>query len=119
MVQMRRAYEDASKNDGYRVLIDRLWPRGIKKESLPLDAWFKELAPSTALRKEFGHDPKHWKSFQAKYKEELKSPEAKERLSQLVLIAKKSNVTLVYGARDEEHNDAVVLKEILEKKVKK
>ncbi len=115
MVQMKRAYEAAAKKDGYRVLIDRLWPRGIKKENLPLDAWMKELAPSTELRKEFGHDPKRWTAFQTKYKKELKNPEAKEKIKLLIAIAKKAKLTLLYGARDTEHNDAVVLKKVIEK----
>lgn len=115
MIQIKRAYESTSKKDGYRVLIDRLWPRGIKKENLSLSSWMKELAPSTQLRKEFGHDPKRWKQFQTKYKRELKSVAAQEKISMLANIAKKRNLTLVYGARDEEHNDAIVLKQIIEK----
>jgi len=97
------------------VLIDRLWPRGIKKERLRLDGWVKELAPTTELRKEFGHNPKLWEAFEAKYKKELKSPAAKEKLKALTQIANERDVTLVYGAKDEEHNDAVVLKRILER----
>lgn len=118
MIQIKRAYETVSKKDGYRVLVDRLWPRGIKKETLALDAWFKELAPSTELRKEFGHDPKKWKSFQAQYKKELRSPEAKEKILFLIKTAKNSNLTLLYGARDEAHNNAVVLKSMIEKELK-
>ena len=117
MIQIKRAYETPSKKDGFRVLIDRLWPRGVKKEKLPMSAWMKELAPSTELRKEFGHDPKHWKTFQSKYKKELKSPEAQEKLALLTEIAEKRNVTLLYGAKDVAHNDAVVLKQVLEEKL--
>lgn len=119
MIQIKRAYVSKSRKDGYRILIDRLWPRGIKKDLLHLNEWFKELAPSTILRKEFGHDPKLWKSFQSKYKKELKTPEAKEKISQLVSIAKKSTLTLIYGAKDEVHNDAVVLKNIIERELAK
>lgn len=119
MIQIKRAYETASKKDERRILIDRLWPRGITKQALRLSAWFKELAPSTELRKSFGHDPKHWKSFQTKYKKELKSSAARAKLSELVQFAKKATVTLLYGAKDESHNNAVVLKELIEKELKK
>lgn len=115
MVQIKRVYESFSRKDGYRVLVDRLWPRGIKKESLSLDAWFKELAPSTELRKMFGHDPKRWRAFQTKYKQELKSPEAAEKIRFLRDLAKKRTITLLYGARDPDHNNAVVLKDLIEK----
>ncbi len=119
MIQIKRVYEGATKKDGYRVLVDRLWPRGIKKEALALDAWLKELAPSTELRKEFGHDLEHWEDFQLKYKKELKSPAAKEKINQLAGIVKKYTVTLLYGAHDEAHNNAIVLKDILERELKK
>jgi uncharacterized protein YeaO (DUF488 family) len=119
MIQIKRAYEPSSRKDGYRVLIDRLWPRGIKKEDLAMDEWAKDLAPSSALRKDFGHDPAHWKSFVSAYKKELKSPEAKEWIAKLTRHAGKRTLTLLYGARDEEHNNAVVLKEVLEKELAK
>lgn len=115
MIQIKRAYEAASKKDGYRVLVDRLWPRGLKKEDLKYDEWLKDVAPSTALRKEFSHDPARWKSFVSAYKKELKSPETQELIRKLSQHAAQSNLTLLYGARDEEHNNAVVLKELLEK----
>lgn len=115
MVQVKRAYEPSSRKDGYRVLIDRLWPRGIKKQELDCDEWLKDLAPSTELRKEFSHDPAHWKSFVGAYKKELRSPQARELLEKLGRQAAKRTLTLLYGARDEEHNNAVVLKEVIEK----
>jgi uncharacterized protein YeaO (DUF488 family) len=117
LVQIKRAYEPYSKQDGFRVLIDRLWPRGIKKEKLALDAWMKELSPSTELRKKFGHDPELWKDFQSKYEKELKSPEARESIEHLAKMAKKRRVTLLYSAHDEAHNDAVVLKKVISREM--
>lgn len=118
MIKIKRAYEPAGKSDGYRVLIDRLWPRGIKKASLPLDEWIKELAPSAELRKSFGHDPARWKEFQARYRLELRKAEARRKLEDLAERALTSTVTLVYSARDEKHNNAVVLKSLLERTMK-
>ncbi len=118
MLQIKRAYEKYLKTDGYRVLIDRLWPRGQTKKKLLLDSWFKELAPSGELRKKFGHDPMKWKFFQRMYKKELLNSLAQEKLNFLADIAKKKKVTLIYGAKDEEHNDAVVLKNLIEKNMK-
>lgn len=117
MIQIKRVYEKENKADGYRVLIDRLWPRGIKKESLRFDEWIKDLAPSTELRKEFGHDPEKWSKFITSYKGELKAKPAQEALQNLVSIAKKQTLTLLYSAKDEEHNNAVVLKELLDSKI--
>jgi uncharacterized protein YeaO (DUF488 family) len=114
MIRIKRAYDPASKGDGFRVLVDRLWPRGIKKENLTLNEWMKSLAPSSALRKKFGHDPERWKQFESGYKKELKSPSAREKIGILLGIAKKKNITLLYGARDRVHNNAVVLKHLLE-----
>lgn len=119
MIKMKRAYEPAQKGDGYRVLIDRLWPRGIKKEKLVHNEWAKELAPSTELRESFGHEISKWKMFRTQYKKELRTKEASEKISLLAKRARRHTVTLVYSARDEEHNDAVVLKEVLERIVKK
>jgi uncharacterized protein YeaO (DUF488 family) len=113
MVKIKRAYEEAQKNDGYRVLVDRLWPRGVRKEALALDHWMKELAPSDKLRREFAHRPENWRKFQAEYKKELRAPEAKDALKALAAIARKKKLTLVYGARDQEHNNAVVLQKVL------
>lgn len=119
MIKLKRAYESTGKGDGYRILIDRLWPRGIKKEDLLLDEWAKELAPSSELRKKFGHDPANWKEFQTKYRMELRAPSAKTKVESLSKLARKSVVTLIYSAHDKEHNDAVVLKDVIERATKK
>ena len=110
-VQIKRAYEPPAPEDGMRILIDRLWPRGVKKETLALDQWMKELAPSTELRQWFGHDPALWTEFRARYVAEL-GPHA-EQIEALRALARKGTVTLVYGAHDEAHNNAVVLRELL------
>jgi uncharacterized protein YeaO (DUF488 family) len=117
MIKIKRAYEPAVKGDGYRVLVDRLWPRGIKKSDLVLAEWTKDLAPSSELRKSFGHDPARWKEFRARYLRELRAPTARDKLEALAKRARRSTVTLVYSARDEEHNDAVVLKDVLDRAV--
>ncbi len=110
-VRLKRAYEKAAADDGTRVLIDRLWPRGVSKDNAALDLWLKEVAPSTELRKWFGHDPARWAEFQDRYADEVhEHPEAFERLRDL---AREGLVTLVYSAHDEEHNDAVVLRNLL------
>lgn len=110
-IRIKRAYDPPSHDDGARVLIDRLWPRGIKKESLAMDQWAKELAPSTKLRQWFGHDPARWQEFHQRYAAELR-PHA-ELLDTLRTLARKGTVTLVYGAHDEAHNNAVALREFL------
>ncbi len=110
-VRLKRAYEPADARDGTRVLIDRLWPRGISKQGAALDLWLKDLAPSTELRKWFGHDPARWAQFQDRYAAELR--EQAEPLAQLRDLALHGRVTLVYSAHDEEHNDAVVLQRLL------
>jgi uncharacterized protein YeaO (DUF488 family) len=113
MIRVKRAYSPAATDDGARYLVDRLWPRGIKKEDLPLDGWLKEAAPSDDLRKWFGHDPARWQEFQSRYFSELDSkPEALRPIWEAVRLR---NVTLLYSARDEEHNNAVALKAYLEK----
>lgn len=110
-VRLKRAYEPAAPDDGTRVLIDRLWPRGVSKDDAALALWLKDVAPSTALRKWFGHDPTRWVAFQDRYADEIRQhPEAFQQLHDL---ARKGRVTLVYAARDEEHNDAVVLRTLL------
>ncbi len=119
MIQIKRVYSTPEKSDGVRLLIDRLWPRGIKKSELSLDEWIKELAPSAEVRKKFGHDREHWKEFKAEYLKELRTPEAKEKLEEIAKLARKMNLTLLYSARDEEYNNARVLKEVLERKLKK
>ena len=111
-IAIKRVYEPAAKADGYRVLIDRLWPRGLKKESVQLDLWVKELAPSTALRQWFGHDPARWDGFRHRYATELDA--LAEQWRPLAERAARHTVTLLYGARDEEHNDAVALKAYLD-----
>ena len=109
-VALKRAYEAASDSDGTRVLVDRLWPRGVTKAKARIDVWLKDVAPSTQLRKWFGHDPGKWTEFQRRYRAELKGSEA---LAELRKLAREGHVTLVYGAKDEEHNDAVVLAKLL------
>jgi uncharacterized protein YeaO (DUF488 family) len=110
-VRLKRAYEPALTSDGYRVLIDRLWPRGVSREKARLDEWARELAPSVALRQWFGHDPARFVQFRRRYTEELATQETK--LRELRRRARRGTLTLVYGARDTEHNDAVVLAEVL------
>jgi uncharacterized protein YeaO (DUF488 family) len=109
MVRTKRAYEAAARGDGYRVLVDRLWPRGVTKAALATDLWAKEVAPSDGLRRWFGHDPARWKEFVERYRDELRAPAARNRLDDLARRAERGPVTLVYGARDERHNDAVVI----------
>ena len=112
MIQLKRVYEKSSRTDGLRILVDRLWPRGLSKKRAAVKLWLKDVAPSTELRKWFGHDPAKWKQFQARYRKELR--EKKEALKLLKQKSEEHNVTLVYGARDEEHNEAQVLKRVLE-----
>lgn len=115
-IATRRVYEQAGRNDGTRVLVDRVWPRGVTRAQAAVDHWFKELAPSTALRKWFGHDAAKWSEFKKRYFKELDGqPEAMARLFELAGTGK---VTLVYGARDQRHNNAVALKEYLDKRLK-
>lgn len=113
-ILIKRVYEKPNISDGKRVLIDRLWPRGLTKERAKIDLWLKDIAPTTTLRKWFGHDPSRWNEFKKGYHEELKKNN--EVVSKLIKILKSGKVTLIYGAKDEKHNDAVVLKEYLEKK---
>jgi uncharacterized protein YeaO (DUF488 family) len=112
MIQLKRVYEKASRKDGLRILVDRLWPRGLTKERAAVDWWLKDVAPSTELRQWFGHDPAKWGQFEERYRKELR--EKKDALTRLKQKSEEQTVTLVYGARDEEHNEAVVLKSILE-----
>jgi len=112
-VGLKRIYEPRARSDGYRVLVDRVWPRGMSKEKAAIDQWAKELAPSTALRKWFGHDPARWREFRSRYRRELKV--SAEALADLRGRCSRQRVTLVFSARDERHNQAVVLKEILQR----
>ena len=112
MIQLKRVYEKPSRKDGLRVLVDRLWPRGLTKERAAVDLWLKDVAPSTKLRQWFGHDPDKWNDFQARYRKELKEKE--DSLKVLKQKSKDGTVSLLYGARDEEHNEAIVLKLILD-----
>jgi uncharacterized protein YeaO (DUF488 family) len=114
-IQLKRAYEEPSKTDGTRILIDRLWPRGLTKEKAKIDLWLKDIAPSTELRKWFGHDISKWDEFKNRYNNELENNTAS--VSQLREHIEKGKVTLVYGAKDKEHNDAVVLAEYLGERV--
>jgi len=113
-IKLKRAYDPPARGDGLRVLVDRLWPRGVKKEALKLDAWAKELAPSTELRKWFGHDPERWAEFQKRYRAELKKAGAAEVIRNLLAGKRVNTITLLYGAKDREHNEAVVLRALLE-----
>ncbi|MBN9584758.1 MAG: hypothetical protein BGN84_05555 [Afipia sp. 62-7] len=110
-VSLKRAYEAASPADGTRILVDRLWPRGVTKDAAAIDEWMKDIAPSTELRQWFGHDPERWPEFQRRYHAEIKAHP--EELKHLRDLAKHGHLTLVYAARDEKHNDAVVLRDFL------
>lgn len=110
-IALKRAYEPPSPSDGVRILVDRLWPRGVSKANAKLDEWMKEIAPSAQLREWFGHDPGRWAEFQRRYAAELRDHSSE--LRRLRALARKGRITLVYAAHDEEHNDAVVLREAL------
>lgn len=110
-VRLKRAYEPPSEDDGRRILVDRLWPRGISKAEAALAEWMKELSPSTGLRKWFGHDPERWETFRRRYAAEIR--EHAEVLARLRTLARSRRITLVYSARDEAHNDAIVLRDVI------
>jgi len=112
VIQLKRAYEPPTPDDGFRILVDRLWPRAVSKYSAQIDLWLKEIAPSAELRRWFCHDPSKWAEFRTRYFREL--DEHPDAVAQLCEFTRKGPVTLVYGARDQEHNDAVALKEYLE-----
>jgi uncharacterized protein YeaO (DUF488 family) len=112
--KIKRAYEDAARGDGRRVLVDRIWPRGVSKAEAKIDQWRKEIAPSTALRKWFGHDPARWVEFKRRYFAELDAQS--EALDELRKLAHGKTVTLVFGAKDTEHSQAAALKEYLERR---
>jgi len=115
-VALKRVYEPPAPEDGTRVLVDRLWPRGLSKEKAAVDHWAKEVAPSHALRRWFGHAPERWDAFQARYCEELESPEAQEEIAALRALQRKGHVTLLYAAKDEEMNNAVALRDYLRRR---
>lgn len=116
-VRLRRAYDDPTPDDGHRVLVDRVWPRGRTKTQLRLDAWARDLGPSTELRKSFGHDPTRWQEFQRRYRAELADPARAKALDALAERVRRGAVTLVFGARDTEHNQAVVIADELEQRL--
>ena len=111
-IRLKRVYDKPAKSDGHRVLIDRLWPRGVKKNQARIDQWLKDIAPSTKLRKRFGHDPSRWMEFKKRYAAEL--DDCHEQVEKLVRAARKRTVTLLFSAKDIEHNNAVALKEYIE-----
>src|SRR5438132_161747 len=115
-IRIKRAYGPPAPGDGYRVLIDRLWPRGLRREELRLDVWAKVLSPSDRLRRWFGHDPRRWRAFLSRYREELRAPAAREMLGELARRARRG--TLVYAARDEAHNNAVVVRAKLARRLR-
>ena len=116
MVRIKRAYSEASPSDGIRILVDRIWPRGITKKRARIVEWRKDLAPSTSLRKWFGHDPARWNLFRRRYRKELKR--SMEELQKLAYLSGKQTITLVYSADDEKHNQAVILKELIDETTK-
>lgn len=114
-VHLRRVYEPSTPEDGRRILVDRLWPRGVSKARAALDTWAKDVAPSSDLRRWFGHDPARWEEFKRRYRQELAGHA--EALQPLLEAAAEGPLTLVYGARDEQHNEAVVLKAVLDERL--
>jgi uncharacterized protein YeaO (DUF488 family) len=112
MIGMKRGYEPPSSRDGRRILVDRLWPRGLSRQRAQIDEWMKELAPSDRLRRWFGHDPRRWAEFKERYRAEL--GRHREALVELARRTARERITLVFGARDPQHNNAAVLKELLE-----
>lgn len=114
MIRLKRAYDPPAAEDGRRVLVDRLWPRGLSKDAARLDAWLKDVAPSDGLRRWFGHRPERWAEFRRRYREELASPGAQAALRDLAAWARDGDVTLLFAAKDPERNNAVVLREVLE-----
>ncbi len=117
MLRVRRVYEPPEPQDGFRVLVDRLWPRGLSREAARVDLWARELAPSDRLRRWFGHDPLKWEEFRRRYREELSGGPAQELVQQLEERARRGTVTLLFGARDVQHNNAVVLAEVLQERL--
>jgi uncharacterized protein YeaO (DUF488 family) len=114
MIRVKRVYDPPARADGTRILIDRVWPRGLSKQAVAADEWLKAVAPSTALRRWFGHDPEKWTEFRRRYAAELGKQD--EAVARLRALARRGTVTLVYGARDTAHNNAVALKAYLERR---
>lgn len=117
MIRIKRAYEPPDPADGRRVLVDRVWPRGMSREALAVERWARDLAPSNELRRWFGHDPARWEEFRRRYRTELADPGREAELDELAAIARAGTLTLVYSARDEEHNQARVLAEVIAERV--
>ncbi len=115
MIKLKRVYEQADDSDGFRVLVDRLWPRGVSKEEAKLNEWLRDIAPSDELRKWFGHDPDKWTEFERRYRGELASKE--ELVNKLIEDAKGEDITLLYASRETKHNNVVVLKNVLEERM--
>lgn len=113
MIKIKRVYDPAEGSDEYRVLVDSLWPRGLKKEEAQVDEWLKEIAPTPKLRKWFDHQSERWPVFAERYNRELATPEKAALLKHLKVLARKRTVTLLYGARDERYNNAAVIKDVL------
>lgn len=116
LVNVKRAYEEPGPDDGTRVLVDRLWPRGVAKERARIDLWLREVAPSDGLRRWYGHDPAKWEEFRHRYTAELATDEQAAALERLRELGRQGTVTLVFAARDAEHSDAAVLRELLARK---
>lgn len=114
-IKLKRVYEKPEESDGVRILVERLWPRGLSKNDAAVDLWLKDLAPSTELRKWFGHDPSKWNEFKKRYFAELEN--SRESVNELIGIMGKGDVTLVYASKDEEHNNSVALKEYVENRL--
>jgi uncharacterized protein YeaO (DUF488 family) len=114
MLRTKRVYEKRNSGDGKRILVDRLWPRGLMREEAAIDEWMKDLAPSDELRRWFGHEPEKWPEFQRRYTQELLSPDKVRLVDKVVRMAGEGNVTIVYAARDTEHNNAKVLEQIIQ-----
>jgi uncharacterized protein YeaO (DUF488 family) len=118
LIQTKRAYDPPNERDGRRILVDRLWPRGVSKERAALDGWLKEVAPSTELRRWFGHDPARWDEFVRRYKAELAAPEQQAALATLAGYAAAGPLTLIYAAKDTTHNEAAVLADLLQQRLR-
>lgn len=116
MIQLKRVYDPPAPDDGSRFLVERLWPRGVKREAAQLTDWLKDIAPSPALRQWFGHDPARWDEFKARYASELDDPRHAETLKRLADLARQGTITFVYAARDPEHNSALLLKDVIERR---